>query len=94
MACPLHVRIVACPDLSDLGIAVAEHDTFHAKPVISDASIAGNACVVIEEIEETLIIHDRARYTQGGVQSSGQIAASSYISRYPRMTSGVRPWPS
>ena len=53
----------------------AEIDSFHAQDVVAAAAAAGNAGIMIEEIDQPFVVERRARHADRRVHAQGQRAA-------------------
>ena len=80
MSGPLIVGIAGGDDLRDGAVGMAAQiDSFHAQDVVAAASAAGNAGIMIEEIEQPFVVERRARHADRGMHAQGERAALSIL---------------
>src|SRR5262249_3604983 len=58
----------------DIGVA-AEIDSFHAQNIVAAAPAAGNAGIMVEEVEQPFVVEGCARHADRGVHAQWQSAA-------------------
>src|SRR5262249_61040176 len=76
MSRPLIIRIARGDNVRDRDIGMAaEIDAFDAQNIVAAASAAGNAGIMVEEIDEPFVVERRARHADRGGHAQRQGAA-------------------